>query len=221
MTASASPLRCFHPGNLLTYASLMAAVAAIACAARNSSGLAGGLIALAVILDTFDGRFARLFVRDDAQRAIGGQLDSLVDAVSFGIAPAMCMLLLRWKPASTFAEAASDSSIGLAAASTGVEFLWWMSVFFFVASAVSRLAFYNVSHQHADGFIGLPAPVAALIWATVLLLNPGTAASIAVCATTAAAMVLPLPIPRPHGFSLAAFVAWPVVVIALHVVRST
>ena len=92
-----------------------------------------------------------------------------------------------------------------------------MSVFFFVACAVSRLAFYNVSHEQTDGFIGLPAPVAALVWATVLLLNPGTAASIAVFTTTAVAMVLPLPIPRPHGLALAAFVCWPVLVIALHV----
>ena len=200
MTTSASPLRCFHPGNLLTYASLLAALGAIACAGQRSPGLAGALIAVAVILDTFDGRFARLFARDEDQRAIGGQLDSLVDAVSFGVAPAMCMLLLRWGPASA-----------------GLEVLWWVSVFVFVACAVSRLAFYNVSHEQTEGFIGLPAPVAALIWATVLLLNPGIAASTAVFTTTAVAMVLPLPIPRPQGLALAAFVCWPVLVIALHV----
>ena len=108
MTASASPLRCFHPGNLLTYASLLAALGAIAFAGQRSPGLAGALIAVAVILDTFDGRFARLFARDEDQRAIGEQLDSLVDAVSFGVAPAMCMLLLRWRPASTFAQASAD-----------------------------------------------------------------------------------------------------------------
>ena len=111
MTASASPLRCFHPGNLLTYASLLAALGAIACSGQRSPGLAGALIAVAVILDTFDGRFARLFARDEDQRAIGGQLDSLVDAVSFGVAPAMCMLLLRWRPASL--RPASARSAGL------------------------------------------------------------------------------------------------------------
>ena len=211
MTASASPLRCFHPGNLLTYASLLAALGAIACAGQRSPGLAGALIAVAVILDTFDGRFARLFARDEDQRAIGGQLDSLVDAVSFGVAPAMCMLLLRWRPASA----------GPSTASVGLEVLWWVSVFVFVACAVSRLAFYNVSHEKTEGFIGLPAPVAALIWATVLLLNPGIAASTAVFTTTAVAMVLPLSIPRPQGLALAAFVCWPVLVIALHVARST
>ena len=194
-----SPLRCFHPSNLLTYASLLAAVAAIAAAGRNLAGVAGALIALAVILDTFDGRFASLFTRDADQRAIGGQLDSLADALSFGLAPAMCMVMLRWRPASA-----------------DLELLWWTSIFVFVACAVSRLAFYNVTQEQTAGFIGLPAPVAALIWATVLLLSPGIAASAAVFAATAGAMVLPLPIPRPQGAALAAFVAWPLVVIAAH-----
>jgi CDP-diacylglycerol--serine O-phosphatidyltransferase len=218
MTRSASPLRCFHPSNLLTYASLLAAVAAIAGAGQNSPGVAGALIALAVILDTFDGRFAGLFARSKDQRAIGGQLDSLADAVSFGFAPVMCMVMLRWRPASA---GLSEASAGLSSAPAGLEFLWWLSIFFFVACAVSRLAFYNVSHEQTDGFIGLPAPVAALIWATVLLLNPGAAAAIAVFTTTGVAMVAPLAVPRPRGLSLAAFVCWPVLVIALHVARST
>ncbi len=201
-----SPLRCFHPSNLLTYASLLAAVAAIAAAGRNLAGVAGALIALAVILDTFDGRFASLFTRDADQRAIGGQLDSLADALSFGLAPAMCMVMLRWRPASA----------GLSEASAGLELLWWTSIFVFVACAVSRLAFYNVTQEQTAGFIGLPAPVAALVWATVLLLSPGIAASTAVFAATAGAMVLPFPIPRPQGAALAAFVAWPLLVIAAH-----
>lgn len=206
-----SPLRCFHPSNLLTYASLLSAVAAIAAAGRNLAGVAGALIALAVILDTFDGRFARLFTRDANQRAIGGQLDSLADALSFGLAPAMCMVMLRSRPASE----------GLSQASAGLELLWWTSIFVFVACAVSRLASYNVTQEQTAGFIGLPAPVAALIWATVLLLSPGIAASTAVFAVTALAMVLPLTIPRPQGVALAAFVCWPVLVIALHVARRT
>jgi CDP-diacylglycerol---serine O-phosphatidyltransferase len=206
MMPSASPLRCFHPSNLLTYASLLASIAAIACAGQDSRGLAGALIALAVILDTFDGRFAGRFARGEDQRAIGGQLDSLADAVAFGLAPAMCMLMLRWKPASA----------GLSTASAGLELLWWMSVFVFVACSISRLAYYNVSHEQTDGFIGLPAPVAALVWATVLLLNPGVTASILVFTATAVAMVMPLPLPRPRGAALAAFVAWPLLVIATH-----
>ena len=201
MTSIASPLQCFHASNTLTYASLLAGVAAVGCAVEGSPGASGALIALAVILDTFDGRFAGLFRRSGAQRAIGVQLDSLSDAVAFGIAPAMCV---GWRPA-----ASGQSAI--------VEGFWWASVFLFAACAISRLAFYNVTREERDGFIGLPAPVAALIWATALLLNPGMAALTAVFFVTAAAMVLPLPIPRPRGLAFAAFVCWPLAVIAAHV----
>ena len=209
--AAASPLRCFHASNALTYASLLASVAAIGCALQGLPGASGALIALSVTLDTFDGRFAGLFRRSATQRAIGVQLDSLSDAVSFGIAPAMCMAVLRWRPP---LGGLSPASAGL---SPALEMLWWTSVFTFTACAITRLAFYNVTHEETDGFIGLPAPVAALVWTTALLLNPGAAASTAVFFITAAAMVLPLPIPRPHGFAFAAFVCWPLAVIAAHI----
>jgi phosphatidylserine synthase len=91
-----------------------------------------------------------------------------------------------------------------------------MSVCVFVACAISRLAFFNVTHAHTSGFIGLPAPVAALLWSTVLLLHPGVTASALVFAVAAAAMVLPLRVPRPTGFAFAAFVSWPIIVIAAH-----
>src|SRR5688572_13018147 len=80
MTAS-SPLHAFHLSNLLTYGSLLAGVGAIAAGVDDNRAAAGALIALSVILDTFDGRFAGMFVRTPAQRAIGGQLDSLSDAI--------------------------------------------------------------------------------------------------------------------------------------------
>ena len=197
-----SPLRCFHPSNLLTYGSLLSSVAAIAFAAQARPGMSGALIALAVILDTFDGRYARMFARSEYQRAVGGQLDSLSDAIAFGAAPAMCVVALRLT-----SDAVAPPIIGLT---------WWVSVFAFLVCAISRLAFFNVTHEHTDGFIGLPAPVAALLWSTVLLLEPGDAASAAVFAVAAAAMVMPLRIPRPTGPAFAAFVAWPLLVIAAH-----
>ncbi len=215
--ATGSPLRCFHASNALTYASLLASVAAVGCAFQGQPGASGALIALAVILDTFDGRFAGLFRRSATQRALGAQLDSLSDAVSFGIAPAVCMavLLWRWRPA------AAGLSVASAGLSPAMEFLWWTSVFTFAACAITRLAFYNVTHTETNGFVGLPAPVAALVWATALLLNPGAASSAAVFFVTAASMVLPLPIPRPQGLALVAFVCWPLALIATHVARST
>jgi CDP-diacylglycerol--serine O-phosphatidyltransferase len=199
-----SPWRAWHASNLLTYASLAASVAAIACSgsAQRNQHAVSALIAIAVLADTFDGRFARRFRRTDTQRAIGVQLDSLSDAIAFGIAPAVCMGALRaasWSPASVA--------------------IFWMSACAYAACAITRLAFCNVTHEprpeaEADGFVGLPVPVAALILATALAASTGIAASVTLFITTALAMVLPLPIPRPRGIGLAAFACWPLALIA-------
>ena len=201
MTAPLSPLRAFHASNVLTYTSLVAGIGAIAVAARGNRSGAGALIAMSVVADTFDGRFAGLFRRTAVQREVGVQLDSLSDAIAFGIAPAVCMGALRidWR--------SSDA-------------IFWLSAFACAACAITRLAFYNVTHEQTEGFIGLPVPVAALVLATALVFDPGLAASVALFSTTAAAMVLPLPIPRPRGIGLAAFTCWPLVLIAGHIARA-
>lgn len=186
-----SPLAAFHRANLLTYASLASAGGALVAAGSRHAAAAGALIALAVIFDTFDGKFARLFTRTESERAIGVQLDSLSDAIAFGLVPPVTVALLV-------------GSTSAAATAAG---------FAYAASAITRLAFYNVSHEQHDGFIGLPVPVAALIWATTLLLEPAASIFIGVAAATALAMVFPIPIPRPRGAAMAAFVCWPLTLI--------
>ena len=193
-----SPLDAFHRANALTYLSLAAAVAALAAASAGHAAAAGALVAVAVIADTFDGWFARQFVRNERERSFGAQLDSLSDAIAFGIAPSLCMLLL------------------MPAGAPSVVIGWWIACATFAACAITRLAFYNVTREGADGFIGLPVPVAALIWSSVLLLDPGRVAAALVMLLTAAAMVAPMRLPRPTGAGLAVFALWPLVVIALH-----
>src|SRR5688572_17116403 len=123
---TASPAGAFHPANSLTYVSLLAGIVAIATSLADRPGLAGALIALSVIADTFDGRFARLFVRSPAQREVGVQLDSLSDAIAFGITPCICL-----------ASVAPWDALGM-------QIAWWIAVFAFAACAITRLAFYNI-----------------------------------------------------------------------------
>lgn len=196
-----SPLAAFHRANMLTYVSLLAAIAALAAASRGFAPVAGALVAAAVIADTFDGWFARQFPRTGEEHSLGVQLDSLSDAIAFGVAPSLCMALL------------------LPRGSVWVEVGWWLACAAFAACAVTRLAFYNVTHESAHGFVGLPVPVAALIWSSVLLLDPGRTAAAFVMLATAAAMVAPLRLPRPTGAGLAAFAVWPLAVIVLHALR--
>jgi len=104
--------------------------------------LSGWLIFLAMIFDALDGHVARL---SRSTSDFGGQLDSLCDLVSFGVAPGF--LLVKMCPAFTY----SHDKIWLIAAS-------------FAACAALRLARYNVESGEEDDhmhFHGLPSPAAA------------------------------------------------------------
>ena len=195
----ASPSDAFDRRNLLTYASLLCGVVAIAAASGRHNSMAGLAIAVAVIADTFDGRFARRFGTDPRRCALGVELDSLADAIAFGIAPPLSAALLL------------DGKTSLAGSAL------WAAAFIHAACAVTRLASYNVDAGEGQrGFVGIPVPLAALILSTALLLQPAAAATVVVTLVTASAMVLPLRIPRPAGAGLVAFVCWPLLVAALH-----
>jgi len=196
-----SPLSCLHASNLLTYFSLMSAVASVAGAMHGSTAVAGVGIAGAVVADTFDGRFARLFRRDSERRAFGVQLDSLSDAAAFGIAPAVCLFLLV-RPGDWRLEAAC-----------------WLAMSLYAASAITRLGFYNVSCDESDGFIGLPVPVAALLVSSALLTTVTAGYAVALLVIAAAAMIAPCRVPRPAGAGLALFLLWPLGLIVAHGIR--
>jgi CDP-diacylglycerol--serine O-phosphatidyltransferase len=101
-------------------------------------------IGAAALFDTLDGRVARLM---GGQTDLGGQLDSLADAISFGVAPIMLMYLWSLNNA---------GGIG-----------WAISVLFVVCS-ILRLARFNVSSVATDipvwmsnYFSGVATPAAA------------------------------------------------------------
>src|SRR5690606_25491405 len=78
--------------------------------------------------------------------AFGSELDSLVDAVSFGVAPGLIMYQLYLS-----------------------EGVWsWTLTFVFIAAVVVRLARFNVEQagRAKSHFIGLPSPTAGMIVAT-------------------------------------------------------
>jgi phosphatidylserine synthase len=188
--------------NALTYGSLMCGIAAVPAALQANAAGCGALLALAVVLDTFDGRFARLVRRwlgQDRHPRVGAELDSLVDAITFGIVPIAC------------ATALFDAA-GL---------IWWGAAFVYVASAVTRLGNYNVSAASvgARHFVGVPTPVAALLWSSLFLFKPDEAALIVMALALAGAMNAPVRIARPASAGLALFIAWPVALLVAHCSR--
>ena len=107
-------------------------------------------IFVAMVLDSLDGRVARM---TKTQTAFGAELDSLADMVSFGAAPAL--IVYEWSLSSL-----PSPRIALAAA------------FIYAACAALRLARFNVQIDVVDKrfFNGLPSPAAAAVVAGFVLL---------------------------------------------------
>ena len=145
--------------NLITLSSVFCGFSAILLcgngASENDFYRAALLIVYAMFFDTIDGRVARL---TKTQSALGVQLDSLADVISFGVAPAC--LLYRW-------SLASMGAVGLAAC------------FAFVSAGVIRLARFNVLATNDSGapkkpgkyILGLPIPGAAGIVVSLVVAN--------------------------------------------------
>jgi CDP-diacylglycerol--serine O-phosphatidyltransferase len=129
--------------NGLTLGSLFFGIFAIVAASRGEHVRAGWYIVIAGFLDMFDGRIARA---TNTGSRFGEELDSLVDAISFGVAPALMMY---------FAELNH----------TGWD---WIFVWLYVACAVMRLARFNIEQAGKSKvfFQGLPSPAAGGTLAT-------------------------------------------------------
>ena len=125
-----------------------------------------GLILLGMLLDAFDGVVARV---TRSTTDFGGQLDSLADIVTMGVAPAVLMVAFMTK------ELAGESILP----SPISPYFWgrftWVSAAVYVAFAAIRLARYNVEHARADFdhrmFRGLPSPGAAITLATLVIVQ--------------------------------------------------
>jgi CDP-diacylglycerol---serine O-phosphatidyltransferase len=135
--------------NLLTIAGLFAGFYAIVTAMEGYFSNAAIAIFVAMIMDFFDGRVARL---TNTQSAFGAELDSLSDMVSFGVAPAL--VAYSW----------SLESLGK---------LGWLAAFVFTAAGALRLARFNTQALVIDKryFQGLPIPAAAGILASMVWLS--------------------------------------------------
>lgn len=113
------------------------------------------MIGVAAIIDFFDGFIARLF---KATSAMGAQLDSLADVVSFGVAPGLILYqLLR---------------ISFIQGETGLDTTIWAlaPAFLFPAAAAWRLARFNIENNFSGDFTGVPSPAAGLFVASLPLI---------------------------------------------------
>ncbi|GAA3171286.1 hypothetical protein GCM10020255_060080 [Rhodococcus baikonurensis] len=141
--------------SVITILALCAGLSAVKFALDGQPGTSLAMIGAAAVLDSLDGRIARLL---DATSKIGAELDSLADSISFGVAPALVL----------YVTLLDGTSIG------------WIIALIYAVSIVLRLARFNtllddddVPAYAREYFVGVPAPAGALI-----ALTPGRDGSV-------------------------------------------
>ena len=125
--------------------------------------MAGYMILLAMIADVLDGRLARMSKNTSS---FGGQLDSLCDIISFGVAPAFLMLkVLEYK-------LSSDPEQSLSLVNFLQRFIW-LAAASYISCAAIRLARFNVENEEDESahmsFVGLPTPAAAGVVVSIVI----------------------------------------------------
>jgi len=128
--------------------------------------IGAGLVVFGMVLDAFDGLVARM---TRSTTDFGGQLDSLADVVTCGVAPATLMVALMMQ------ELKGDSIVPSPISAHPWGRVAWVCAALYVAFAAIRLARYNVEHSRDDfdyhTFRGLPSPGAAALMCACILLH--------------------------------------------------
>jgi CDP-diacylglycerol---serine O-phosphatidyltransferase len=131
--------------NVITVLALCSGLSALKFALEGNNTAALVAITLAALLDSVDGRLARLL---DATSRIGAELDSLADCIAFGVAPAVVLFI--W-------------------ALDGISPGWPVALVFTVC-VVLRLARFNTLLDDTEAlpfdkefFVGIPSPAGALL----------------------------------------------------------
>lgn len=135
--------------SLITILNGLCGFASIVFASKGLFVKSGYMLLLAMIADVLDGRVARM---SKSTSSFGGQLDSLCDIISFGMAPAFLMVKIL------------EMKLGTVEFSFLHRFIW-LAAATYISCAAIRLARFNVENEEDESahmsFIGLPTPAAA------------------------------------------------------------
>jgi CDP-diacylglycerol--serine O-phosphatidyltransferase len=136
--------------SLMTLGNMFCGYACVIYAMRGEYAIAAPFVGVAMVLDTLDGRIARM---TGTTSQFGVQFDSLADVISFGIAPAI--LTFSW---------------GL----TSLGNWGWAAGFVYMTAAAMRLARFNIQSGSVDKkyFVGMPSPAAATVPASTIFAYP-------------------------------------------------
>lgn len=133
-----------------TVANIFCGFYSIVAALTGDYDSAAKAIGWAWVCDVFDGRIARLM---NATSDFGLQLDSLADVISFGIAPAILLMVWGFQPLEQFG-------------------LGWIAAFVYLICGAMRLARFNIQVQNLKHFVGLPIPSGGTLIAAIVHFSP-------------------------------------------------
>jgi CDP-diacylglycerol--serine O-phosphatidyltransferase len=136
-----------HFPNLLTLCNALCGCVGISLIAEGQIVIACFLVFVALFFDFFDGFAARLL---RVQSEMGKQLDSLADAITFGVLPAFIAQNLWTK-------------------TNNSDFFTYFP-FLLALFSILRLAKFNIDKRQTDSFIGVPTPANAMLWASFPLI---------------------------------------------------
>ena len=158
--------------SLITLLNGVCGFASIILASKGEFSKAGYLLMWAMVADMLDGRIARI---SQSTSSFGGQLDSLCDMVSFGIAPAFLMIAILEQKFDTLIE------LNLTIDNFLHRFVWLAAATYISCTAI-RLARFNVENEEDESahmsFIGLPTPAAAGVIASLVIFQQETLSEI-------------------------------------------
>jgi len=135
-----------HVPNFITLLNLLSGSLAVTLTLLGHPVTAAFLMVAGYLFDVMDGLAARLL---KVQSAIGKELDSLADVITFGLAPAAILFHLGL-PEGGLEELTAGSDPG--------KLILGFIPFLLVMSAGYRLAKFNVDERQTERFIGLPTP---------------------------------------------------------------
>ncbi len=141
-------IKLFTLPNLLTSLNLFCGCMACVEAFDSNYGLVLLLVLLSAVFDFSDGLVARATKQ---YSAVGLQLDSLADDISFGLVPSLVVFSMFNEMSYTGWAFALKDVMPYAA--------FLISVF-----SALRLAKFNVDERQSSSFVGLPTPANALLW---------------------------------------------------------
>jgi CDP-diacylglycerol--serine O-phosphatidyltransferase len=140
--------------NFITCLNLLFGCIGLMCLIQDQPACAACCIWAAAVCDFFDGFAARAV---KAESAMGKELDSLADVVSFGVLPAFLWfyyILQSYYPGTSFTEIPAGQYIPYLA-------------FIMAMCSAWRLAKFNIDTRQTDHFRGVPTPANALVWSAI------------------------------------------------------